>query len=171
MNEVMVDLETLGNGPNSVIIAIGAVKFDLSSGKLGEEFHMLVDPESCVSHGLQMDTSTVLWWMQQSADARKVFSETNKLPLPSVLHELSAFMDNDEIKVWGNGASFDNVILANAYTKCEIERPWKFWNDRCYRTVKALYPHIKMTRLGTHHNALDDAKSQALHLIKIFNEA
>ncbi len=171
MNDVMVDLETLGNGPNSVIVAIGAVKFDLSSGKLGEEFYMVVDPESCVAHGLQMDVSTVLWWMGQSETARTVFSEPNKFPLPGVLHEFAAFISKGDVKVWGNGASFDNVILANAYTKCEIDRPWKFWSDHCYRTVKALYPHVKLERIGTHHNALDDAKSQALHLIKIFNEA
>jgi inhibitor of KinA sporulation pathway (predicted exonuclease) len=30
-----------------------------------------------------------------------------------------------------------------------------------------LRPSIKLERVGTHHNALDDAKSQALHLMKI----
>ena len=28
---------------------------------------------------------------------------------------------------------------------------------------------IKIKRKGAHHNALDDAESQALHLIEIFN--
>jgi inhibitor of KinA sporulation pathway (predicted exonuclease) len=47
-----------------------------------------------------------------------------------------------------------------------MQAPWKFYNDRCYRTLKAMYPHIKMPkRTGTHHNALDDAISQVNHLI------
>jgi len=48
-----------------------------------------------------------------------------------------------------------------------MERPWYFWNDRCYRTMKSLYPQIPMERDGVHHNALDDAISQARHLMAI----
>jgi exodeoxyribonuclease VIII len=44
---------------------------------------------------------------------------------------------------------------------------WEFWKDKCYRTVKGMYPDVKMERSGTHHNALDDAFYQTLHLIAI----
>jgi exodeoxyribonuclease VIII len=73
----------------------------------------------------------------------------------------------EDVKIWGNGASFDNVILANAYRRNDLNIPWKYYNDRCYRTMKSLAPHIKMEREGTHHNALSDAISQANHLIRI----
>lgn len=33
--------------------------------------------------------------------------------------------------------------------------------------MKALHSEIKMVRTGIHHNALDDAQSQAEHLISI----
>ena len=33
--------------------------------------------------------------------------------------------------------------------------------------MKSQAPHVKMPRTGTHHNAIDDAKSQALHLMEI----
>jgi hypothetical protein len=72
-----------------------------------------------------------------------------------------------EADLWGNGAVFDNVILSNAYAACAIDKPWKFWNDKCYRTLKGLYPQIELERTGTHHNALDDAVSQANHAVKI----
>ena len=39
-----------------------------------------------------------------------------------------------------------------------------------YRTLKNLLPYIEMERVGEHHNALDDAKSQALHAIKLLKE-
>lgn len=45
----------------------------------------------------------------------------------------------------------------------DLELPWKFWNDRCYRTVSAGFPRRQQT--GTHHNALDDAISQTKHLL------
>ena len=69
--------------------------------------------------------------------------------------------------MWGNGAEFDNVILSQAYKNVEKEVPWQYYNNRCYRTVKNLFPHIEMERVGAHHNALDDAKSQAEHLLGI----
>jgi exodeoxyribonuclease VIII len=67
------------------------------------------------------------------------------------------------VRVWGNGSDFDNAILACAYKAVEQPVPWQFWNNRCYRTIKNLFPSIKMIRGGVHHNALDDAKSQARH--------
>lgn len=166
MEDVMLDLETLGNGPNSVIIAIGAVKFDVFG--LGEEFYEVVDAQSCIDAGLQLDVSTVMWWMRQSDAARAEFQRTGG-PLTEVLQRFTDFLgeDMDNIRVWGNGASFDNVILGNAYRKAKLEQPWKFYNDRCYRTVKNLFPLIELERTGTAHNALDDAKTQAKHLINM----
>jgi len=40
-----------------------------------------------------------------------------------------------------------------------------FWNDRCYRTMKAQHRDVDFVRLGTFHNALHDAESQAEHLL------
>lgn len=169
-DHLMVDLETLGKGSNAVIIAVGAVLFDRNGTY--EEFYRVVDPQSCVDIGMQIDVSTVLWWMQQSDEARAAFKRPGD-SIRSVLGALSEFLADetqtprDELKVWGNGATFDNVILGNAYDRAGLVRPWEFWNDRCYRTVKSLAPDVPMARTGTHHNALDDARDQALHLIRI----
>ena len=164
MRSVMLDIETLGNNSKSVIISLGAVEFDENG--LGREFYMNVDPKSCILAGLQMDADTVMWWMQQSDAARSIFKNKAE-PLEDVLHEFKQWFPKDAL-VWGNGATFDNVIVDNAYRAANMNKPWKYNADRCYRTLKALYPHIKpIERLGTHHNALDDAKYQALHAIEI----
>lgn len=164
MKNVMVDLETLGNGSNAAIIALGAVEFDPATG-LGREFLMNIDPQSCVDAGLQMDVSTVMWWMQQSDAARAAFKRPGS-PLDVVLGEFSSWFPSGAT-LWGNGATFDNAILSNAYRAIGAKQPWAYWNDRCYRTLKNLFPHVEMQRSGTHHNALDDAKTQALHAVKI----
>jgi len=72
--------------------------------------------------------------------------------------------------VWGNGANFDNVILAEAYRRLDMKLPWHFTQDRCFRTIKSKYWYVDMVRTGTHHNAAGDAMSQANHLIRLNNE-
>ncbi len=106
--------------------------------------------------------------MRQSDEARKYICGDG-LPLRQVLSEFSEWLDSlgEEPKVWGNGAAFDNVILAQAYRRAGLSVPWPYWNDRCYRTVKAMRPDVRMDRTGTHHNAIDDATSQARHLIAL----
>lgn len=163
MKNVMVDLETLGNGSNAVIISIGAVEFNETG--LGRTFYANVDPQSCVDAGMQMDVSTVMWWMQQTEQSRAIFKKLNA-PLRTVLEDFAAWYPPGAA-LWGNGATFDNVVLSNAYRALGGKQPWDFWNDRCYRTLKNLYPHIKLERSGVAHNALDDAKSQAAHAVEL----
>lgn len=174
MDHIMLDLETMSTEANAAIIAIiaiGAVKFDPELGVLGQEFYCTVDLASSMNRGGSVSSSTILWWLQQSDEARKKVTE----PGQDLLEALFAFRtfvgnDNPYVCMWGNGAAFDNVVLATAYKRVGITPPWRFYNDRCYRTLKNLFPAVPMERVGTHHNALDDAKSQALHTIAIFKE-
>lgn len=161
----MLDLETLGTKPGSVIVAIGAVKF--GQGKILQTFYERVDAESCVDCGLKIDASTVMWWLKQSEEARMEICKDGE-PLSMVLDMFGDWLGGQDTEIWGNGANFDNNLLAAAYDITGIPLPWKFSNDRCYRTVKNLHPEILIPRTGTHHNALDDATSQAMHLMDIF---
>ena len=160
--QIMLDLETLGNKPGSVIVAIGAVKF--GNDEILDRFYERVDAESCVSLGLRMDVSTVMWWMKQNDAARKEITQPGST-LSEVLMRFSSWVNDLDAEVWGNGASFDNVLLSDAYDRAQLQRPWTYRNDRCYRTIKSLHPKVPMVRGGTHHNALDDATAQALHLM------
>ena len=169
MLDIMLDLETLGNGPLAAIRAIGAVSFDRHGIDEACVFYVKVDLESCIAAGLQMDPNTVLWWLGQGDEARAEMIRDKGLPLAEALDYFDAFLAGRQVRVWGNGAAFDNVILASAYRVLGKPAPWKFYNDRCYRTMKSLCPQVPMPRTGTQHNALDDARSQAAHLIEIWN--
>lgn len=162
---VMVDLETLGNNSQSVIIAIGAVEFDTETLELGRTFYQVVDPQSCVSAGMKMDTSTVMWWMKQDVKAKEAFNVKGN-HIDVTLMDFSAWYPKDAC-FWGNGATFDNVILSNAYELIGLPKPWGYSADRCYRTLKNLYPDIAIEDYGVAHNALDDAIKQAKHTLKI----
>lgn len=173
----MLDLETLGTSVGSVITSIGAVSF--GGGEIKDEFYAKINPKSCVKHGMTMNPDTVLWWLDQNDDSRKeIVGCKNAKSIEEVLSGFSewcrTFNDNKarlfpskDIEVWGNGATFDNVLISDAYDRVGFIRPWSYAGDRCYRTIKNLRPDIEIERTGTHHNALEDAKSQAIHLMKL----
>ena len=164
--QIMIDLETLGQTPGSVIVSLGAVSF--GGGQILGEFYERVDAESGVAAGLTLDPATVLWWMKQSEESRRELLQPGG-KLSEVLLRFAYWVMDDDAEIWGNGASFDNVLLASAYDAVRLPQPWKYYNDRCYRTVKNLHPKITLAQTGVHHNALDDARSQALHLMEMLS--
>lgn len=165
MLDVMLDLETMGAGPTAAIIAVGAVQFDPAAGTLGDEFYAVVDLQSSVAAGLHIDPSTVLWWLRQSDEARAAVTEPGS-PLADVLRDFAGWLPAGA-RVWGNGAGFDNVVLASAYRAVGMRTPWSYRDDRCYRTLRALNPDVEYARSGTAHNALHDARSQARHALEL----
>ncbi len=169
-NNVMIDLETFGTQPGSVIKAIGAVAFNTAHG-IYDSFYERINVQSCLDAGLTIDWNTIEWWMTQPDEARSEMVKPGEL-LSDVLWSFSAWVTKfrTTVGVWGNGASFDNSLLCVAYDKIPNSfLPWKYSEDRCYRTMKNMFPAITHERTGTHHNALDDARYQAEHLIKILN--
>ena len=170
MNDVMLDLETMGTSNDAAIVAIGAAEFDVVAGNVGEVFYYPISLESAVAEGGVIDASTVMWWLRQSDAARDALANRgDTLHIRQGLHTFTAWLSTrgTSVRVWGNGVAFDNVILAQAYRRMGLPVPWEYRNDRCYRTVRALYPDIQMQRTGVHHNAGDDAVSQAQHLLQI----
>lgn len=172
-SNVMIDLETMGQGPDAAIVAIGAVAFDITSREIGPTYYHRITLESAMSMGGKADASTIIWWLQQSDEARhEITRPDGQVDLPIALQSFSRFMAENaepEAEVYGCGSDFDNVILATAYQRAGLDRPWKWWRNRCYRTIKSMHRDVKIERIGTHHNALSDAYSQAQHLIAILN--
>jgi len=173
MNHVMIDLETLGTQPGSVILSIGAVLFDPAKpvGEcLGEDFYRVVSKESSLDYAMSVSEDTLAWWMEQSVEAWKVLIEAEEggEDMKTALTQLASFIPAGA-KVWSNGANFDQPLLDVAYDRCATPLPWKYWNSRCYRTVVALHQNEKDIRPATvcAHNALEDAKWQARHMVNI----
>lgn len=159
----MVDIETLGTAPGSIILSIGAVRF--GSKGLGDSFYEEISMRSCVDRGLTFDPDTLQWWLRQDEEARAVLNPAKPMGLDTALREFVGFVGEDT-RVWGCGSDFDNSLIGQACRLCGIP-PLPFWHNRCYRTLKALAPHIKQDRKGTYHNAHDDARTQAEHAIAI----
>lgn len=167
MNNVMVDIETLDNKPTSAIVSVGAVRFGPNGYDEYDTFYKVVDVQSCIDAGLTVSADTISWWMKQSDQARAVFQQPGDHLVNVLIDFIGWFPAGSNL--WGNGAAFDNAILSNAYAALKLQQPWDFWNDRCYRTIASMHNRRRFQK-GIHHNALDDAISQAEHLAQIAPE-
>jgi hypothetical protein len=165
MIQVMLDLETMSVRSNAAIASIGAVKFEIGTG-IVDQFYRTVDLRTCKAAGLHVDPETVGWWNQQSKEARQALLKDN-VSLHQALDDFTEWFGRSSLPTWGNGAGFDNVIMENAYQALNMKRPWRPWEDRCYRTIKNIIQVPADERQGVYHNALDDALHQTRHLLKI----
>lgn len=69
MRNVMIDLETFGTRPGSVIVSIGAVEFSMDG--IGEAYYRAIDVASSLLAGLTIDEITVKWWREQDILAQR----------------------------------------------------------------------------------------------------
>lgn len=167
MRDLMIDIETLGTAPGSVILSIGAVAFDAETGEFGGEFYVEIDPQDAARVGLTIDVSTVKWWTEQSAEAQKA-AFGGHTGLNAALLSLSAFVEFQQpSRVWAKPPSFDIVLLESAYRAAQLTIPWSYKTPRDCRTLFDLTGAVQPD-VGTAHNALDDAKSQALGVVAAY---
>ncbi|MBJ9343006.1 3'-5' exoribonuclease [Citrobacter freundii] len=177
---LMVDLETMGSGPDAPIVSIGAVYFDPSTGNTGAEFYQVVSLESSMSFGMKPDASTIQWWLKQSSEARSAILVDEAMGLRETLELLADFIAENAangshtVQLWGDGCSFDNVILRRAYALTETPFAVPFWNDRDVRTMVELgksvgiNPRFDIPFEGGMHNALSDARHQVKYVSAIW---
>ncbi len=180
LTDAMVDIETLDTRPSAVVLSIGVVLFNrreqtVPMKKLNLKFGKKEFRDEQILMGRTVDKDTVLWWKKQEPAAKKLFKEANVESVTDALQKLTEFLTQGETNflVWGNGASFDNTIVVSLYESFGMEAPWKFWNDRCFRTFKGEHGHIARPPTmfaGIKHDALDDARQQALYLQAIYAE-
>jgi hypothetical protein len=140
MNDIMLDIETLGTRADSVILSIGAVKFDPYGDALDIDggFYASVSIDSNHEAGRRdISEETLIWWLAQDNEARRVFVEP-KTTLRCALEDLAFYFSHRDYQVWSNGADFDLAMLAHAYAAFGIALPWQYTNTNCFRTIKKL---------------------------------
>lgn len=177
MNNLMVDIETLGVRPYAVILRIAAVEFDIQTGNTGKIYDQKISIDSCRKHGLQVETETTSWWCKQilkDEEGLNLFLNTTNvfLGLKSVLINFKMFIEDGKyLTLWGNSNSFDLGLLANAYEKAGIDKPWIYEQERDVRTIVGLRPEIKehWQWSGVAHNPVDDCKNQIGYLVETLN--
>jgi 3' exoribonuclease, RNase T-like len=170
---IMIDLETMGLAPYGAIVQIGVCSFDEVG--IVDTFYSEVSLIDSVSAGMKVDPSTILWWLSQPEEVRNWVKDNEKkstlrvalLGLSSFFKDLRSTNPNEKLEVWANSPSFDCSILRTAYGLVKLECPFTFREEMCCRTAKNLFKDVTHDFKGVKHNALDDAKNQALNLIKL----
>lgn len=176
MQDIMIDLETLGTQPGSTILTIGAIKFtrygdveSLISGypKTVEDieavtdcFYRRIDMESCQAVGLLADESTVKWWMNQKEDARyEAITAQPRCPIGEALDQF--YMWAGGATPWSHGAGFDVTLLERAYIVLGKKAPWRYSAVRDTRTLYDLgNVNLKKFSGSKIHHALFDCWDQ-----------
>ncbi|KAL3427437.1 hypothetical protein PVAG01_00946 [Phlyctema vagabunda] len=204
---IMLDLECAAAfNFNPIILEIGAIHFEIETGKELSSFHSIVNWESCEEHGLVQDDSTIDFLRTNIPETFQKSKEGGE-GLPIVLRKFStwilkrktaAYELNKELAkqtdlkgtelqeafkrphamIWGNGASSDNPWIKSAFKACGLPCPWRFYNDRCYRTlVEEWNPAMarvlrepRMFQGQVKHSAIEDCKHQVAVLVRARNE-
>lgn len=163
MAHIMLDLETFGTKPGSVIRSVGAVVFNPKGEGTGGEFYANVDLLSCVEAGLTIDPQTVKWWNEQTPEARKGLTYNPRQLKDAAERFNDWWKKNDGLEVWAQGSNFDPIVWAAACEAVGVEVPWRYSNARDTRTAYFVggIDVASIPRPGVYHNALDDAKHQA----------
>lgn len=172
MNQLMVDIETLGTKPGSVILSIGAVMFDMVTGEVGKQLFIPIEMESCEKVGLTIMSETFLWWLKQSDKTRNSLLNVKfKVALPEALHRLGLMISEyTPDGIWGNSNRFDLGLLEAAYSACRMKTPWPYWAERDVRTLVSFAPHIKDECINTlPHDPISDCLYQIEYCSKIYN--
>ena len=164
MKHVMVDIETLGSAPGSVILSIGAVEFDLKN-TAKNTFYRRINLDSSILSGCTIDPDTVKWWSDQAYDAiHAAFFVPGEVLLCDALPAFGQFVDKNTI-LWAKGPDFDCVMLKAVYDLLKLPVPWSFRNMRDVRTILTL-SGVKQVENRNAHDAKADAINQADAVIR-----
>ena len=173
--DLMVDIETFGIGSRAVMHEIGAVIFDPYGEPLDKTidatktFHALIDPQSCLSLGMEVDWDTLKFWFNQGALQHARLLAGPRTHVANVLMNFSDWVEKHKpAHKWGHGATFDPIILHEYYKR--LRKPSPFQDFRTIRDTRTLFDEIAdisraewdaISAREIYHHPLHDAWAQA----------
>lgn len=176
MRDYSIDTETLSLRHDAPIISIGVQQFDRDTGKMGKSFYRAINLDSAIKVGRVM-ASTLEWWMKQSEEARKVFSDPDRFTLATALDEMCTFIRSQGgvPRVYARGPAEDIAWIRHSLDvgTVGLGEPWHYQNVFDLRTlidIMRIDEH-SFKPVGTKHNALDDAKWQAMVIASAYMKA
>ena len=157
MADCMIDIETVGTGPEACILTIAAQSFDpMGRGYYPQHFYARIDPDS--QPGRNIEQGTIDWWATQPAPARdEAFAEEGRISLDQALDGLGKLIWHSK-RIWAQGPTYDMNILEYAYKSYNKPIPWQYYSVRDSRTVFGLWPELP--KPPTSHHALEDCRRQ-----------
>lgn len=151
MREVMFDLETLDTRVNAVVLSIGAVVFETKinfnehghpmTSIIHDRFYRVIDLKTQFRVGRTVSQDTLLWWMQQDANARdEAFSPVRVSSVEAIIG-FNDFIsqqefDGEEVtRFWASSATFDFPIWESFCDAMGMPIPWMYNQKYDVRSV------------------------------------
>lgn len=161
----MIDLETLGVEPDSVVMTLGAIKFDpFSDAEPHSPLYLRGDVEEQTQFPFErsIDENTLAWWAKQPEAIREeAFGDHDRVTVQEMLRQLNKWAVGLDY-IWCQGPTFDFVILQHLYRQSKKPVPWNYWQIRDSRTLFAMMPQDPRKAIQEElHNALADCYYQA----------
>ena len=173
--DISIDIETLSLTNRACILSIGACVFDIETGKVKNSFYVSLDRDVNSTSRFDISKDTVEWWEKQSDEAKAAL-EVNKVDPRRAIEQLIAWVHQmmkyerspQSNRIWANDPQFDLAILGYAFHVYGHKIPWRFYEERSFRTIVDLAETITgiskdqfriMPKVA--HSAVDDAIAQA----------
>lgn len=165
MNDFMLDIETLGTRPGSVVVSVALVAFNREDTWLWSRYWNLNLREQ-VDVGLSIDPATMVWWMRQSSAALARWASYQEQSLSSSLRELHRDLTEHLSRrpgttIWAKDPSFDVVILNAAFAAAGLPPFISHRAEASVRTLKLLCPDLPEVQPAIEHDPVSDAEAQA----------
>lgn len=173
---VMLDFETLDTSEKPALLSIGAVSFNILERDTvetlrapGRGFYQTFNLDDQLRVGRTISQSTLTWWLQQSEEARRLFSQLQTGPISqsimSLFHNFCRASEATEL--WCNGAADDGKWYATFCADFGLTPFFRYSKISCARTIyklaKVKPDDFKVPGLVA-HDAIDDCINQILKL-------
>jgi hypothetical protein len=153
----MLDIETLGIAPGSIVLEIAAATFD-TEGNIHAEFTRHIDILDSLANGLTADPDTCKWHIQRRTNIHYI--NASVFSLWHVMSSLRMFIDHHRpFNIWAWGMDFERAHLQHLATLIGQPLPWPYYKSADARTVwNVAYTGKKPERRP--HTALEDVRAQ-----------
>jgi hypothetical protein len=168
----MLDIETLSTRPESVVLTLGAVKFDPWAADVDTDngLYIRCNVDEQISMGRHIQDETLAWWGKQAEDVREeALGDHDRTGMNDMLDQLNRFLVGSN-NIWCQGPAFDIVILENLYRQMERPTPWQFWQIRDSRTLFGVHGDPRDKGAKGAHNALIDCYYQARAVQQVYKQ-
>lgn len=169
MNQMMIDIETLGTQPGSIITQIGACVFD--EKEIIDSMSMRISVADSLKLGLVINPDTFNWWLRQ--DKNLFLQQLNGICLIKdslrILFERYNALSCHAVWAYGN---MDTPMIEHCFIKFGWKAPWGYRDVMDMRTLAKLnlIKESDWVNPETPHDALSDAVAQTKTLINFFKK-
>lgn len=181
LKHVMIDTETLGLTPGSVVRTVSLVEFEPMTGKTGRRQTWTINLQDSIKAGFGIEAGSLKWWMMKSEEARKAFVATpeEETSLVSFVGEFVEWFKqyNGKVVLWNLQVDFDTALISPylAYYYMHIMRNDSYelpWNRKLRVDVRPFMEIYRAlhTDIKTPHTSIDDCMIQIKAVAEVFKK-